>query len=181
MTTDKSRFDDRLKYKGDELHPDTEKHILLFDIMYCCSTYELYEGVTFTKRNAAEKRLFQENKEKARRLKAEYDQAVEEDEKLRNTLLELADMIKPGMKVKTKKHGDGVVEKADDRYVTATFADGTAEIGLPIGLSNKILIFESNEVSDKAESFKSLLKEYKEIPQRVEQRYRALKPYGEYL
>ena len=181
MSTDESRFDSRIAYKGGELHPDTEKHILLFDIIYCCSAYGLYDGVSFTKRNAAEKKLYKENKETARKLKAEYDQAVEDDEKLRNTLLELADMIKPGMKVKTKKHGEGVVDKADDRYVTATFDDGTTEIGLPIGLSNKILVFESNEVSDKADSVKSLLKNYKEIPKRVEQKSRALKPYEEYL
>ena len=38
-----------------ELHPDTEKHILLFDIIYCCNTYDLFNIIPFVKPNAKEK------------------------------------------------------------------------------------------------------------------------------
>jgi hypothetical protein len=31
----------------DSLHPDTALHILAFDIIYCCSTFDLFHGITF--------------------------------------------------------------------------------------------------------------------------------------
>ena len=45
LETDRSRFDGKLKLSGGELHPDAEKHILAFDIIYCCSVYDLFDGL----------------------------------------------------------------------------------------------------------------------------------------
>ncbi|MCR4621822.1 MAG: hypothetical protein K5663_07030 [Clostridiales bacterium] len=38
MATDASRY----KIDPGNMHPDTEKHILLFDLIFCCSTYGLF-------------------------------------------------------------------------------------------------------------------------------------------
>ena len=54
-------------------------------------------------------------------------------------------------------------------------------MGLALGVSNKILSFESVDITDKCNEYISLLKAYKVIPERVEQAARALKPYEEYL
>jgi hypothetical protein len=32
-----------------KLHPDTKKHLLLFDIIYCCHTYDLFEIILLAK------------------------------------------------------------------------------------------------------------------------------------
>ena len=60
LETDKSRFDGRLNLPGGEIHQDINKHILAFDIIYCFSSYNLYGGINYTKRNMKEKKLYLE-------------------------------------------------------------------------------------------------------------------------
>ena len=44
----KARFDGRF---GNDLHADSQLHILLFDLIYCCTTYDLFDGITYKKTN----------------------------------------------------------------------------------------------------------------------------------
>ena len=65
LNTDRSRYDDRLKLLPGELHKDSNKHIFFFDIIYCASSYSLYGGINYRKRNAKEKNLYLAEKQKA--------------------------------------------------------------------------------------------------------------------
>lgn len=58
------------------MHPDTAKHILLFDMIYCCSTYNLFKGINYVVPRSKERQLMQERKEKARELKENLDAAT---------------------------------------------------------------------------------------------------------
>jgi hypothetical protein len=42
ISTDAIRFDGRFRVKPEDLFEDREKHMLAFDIIYCCSKYNLY-------------------------------------------------------------------------------------------------------------------------------------------
>ncbi len=44
LNTDASRFS---LPGGENMYPDTEKHVLVFDLIYCCSVYDLFDGITF--------------------------------------------------------------------------------------------------------------------------------------
>lgn len=181
LSTDASRYDEHFIHKSGDFHPDTEKHILLFDIIYCCSTYDLFDGVSYTRRNASEKKLYTANKQKANELKKDYEKAQKDDENLRDALSSISDMLKPGEAIMHKKHGLGKVTRANDTYVTASFADGDAEIGIAFGIANNLVSFESKDITDKCNEYMPLLKRHKLIPDKVEWAARALKPYEEYL
>ena len=43
----------RRRIDPEGMHPDQEKHILLFDLIYCCSTYGLFDGISFPFPNPA--------------------------------------------------------------------------------------------------------------------------------
>ena len=47
LETDASRYMRGGISDSQEMHPDIEKHILAFDIIYCGYTYDLYDGITY--------------------------------------------------------------------------------------------------------------------------------------
>ena len=49
--------DTRKNYAEKPLHPDTELHILAFDVIFCSTVYNLFEGIHYSVRNAEEKRI----------------------------------------------------------------------------------------------------------------------------
>lgn len=49
--------DTRKNYAKKPLHPDTELHILAFDVIFCSTVYNLFEGIHYSVRNAEEKRI----------------------------------------------------------------------------------------------------------------------------
>lgn len=44
--------DTRKNYAEKPLHPDTELHILAFDVIFCSTVYNLFEGIHYSVRNA---------------------------------------------------------------------------------------------------------------------------------
>ncbi len=181
IDTDMSRFDGRLKLTGGELHPDTKKHILAFDLIFCCSVYDLFDGIKFTKRNAKEKQLYQMEKQKAQDLKAAYDKAQDEVDKLNDALAVFVNMAKPGDKVTHNKYGEGTIDTIDEKYIVATFPEKQAQVSLSVGIANGIIRLENADFAGKAAEYKDILKRYSAIPRALEYASRALEPYEEYL
>jgi len=62
LATNRSRYDGALRLAPGELHSDEELHILLFDIIYCCNVYDLFDGISFSKPKSKEKQLILEKK-----------------------------------------------------------------------------------------------------------------------
>ena len=54
-------------------------------------------------------------------------------------------------------------------------------MGLELGIGNKILSFESMDITEKSNEYLPLLKDYKAIPSRMEHATRALKPHEGYM
>lgn len=181
LDRDASRFDGRLKLKGGALHPDTEKHILAFDIIYCCNIHNLFDGIVFTKKNAKEKKLYLAEKQKAQDLKAAFDKAQVEVDKLSEALNTFVSMAKTGDKVIHNKYGEGKIDVIDEKYIVATFSEKQAQVSLPVGIANGIIRLENASFDEKAVEYKDILKRYSAIPRALEYASRALEPYEEYL
>jgi hypothetical protein len=111
------------------LHPDDKKHILVFDIIYCCHVYDLFDGISFTRPKSKEKKLYIENKNKADKLFAEYEQARHESDKLKQALDYFTVIIQPGDKAIHKLYGEGVVNDIDRKYISIEFASGIKQKG----------------------------------------------------
>lgn len=60
---------------------DANKHILVFDLIFCCSAYDLFDGITFTRPTSKEKNLIAEKRKKATELLAQYNAALDEQYK----------------------------------------------------------------------------------------------------
>ena len=59
--------DTRKNYAEKPLHPDTELHILAFDVIFCSTVYNLFEGIHYSVRNAEEKRIHLEKMNEAKK------------------------------------------------------------------------------------------------------------------
>lgn len=181
LETDRSRFDGRLKLKGGKLHADPEKHILAFDLIYCCSVYDLFDGITYTKRNLKEKQLYLIEKSKAENLRQSFEKAQAEAKMLNEALSYFVEIISAGEKIKHIKYGEGTVDSVDERYVAATFPKKQAQISLPVGLANNIITLDKKEFKEKVDIYRSVLKRHDSIPKALEYAARALEPYEGYL
>jgi hypothetical protein len=181
LETDGSRFDGRLHLKPGSLHPDDKKHILVFDIIYCCHVYDLFDGISFTRPKSKEKKLYIENKNKADKLFAEYEQAKHESDKLKQALDYFTVIIQPGDKAIHKSYGEGVVKDINRKYISIEFASGIKQLSLPMVLGNKLIKFSVDGFEEKQAEYQAVLKKADSIAKAVERSVDALKPYEEYL
>ena len=181
LATSESRFDGRLKIKGGPLHPDTMKHILAFDIIYCCSTYDLFDGISYTKRNLKEKQLYLANKKKAQELKEVLDKAKTDYDMLNEALSYFVSKISKGDSIRHKNNGVGTVDYVDEKSITAVFAGNKVQLGLPLCIANDIIAFDFPEYPEMAEKYKPVLKRYNNIPQALGIAANNYEPYEEYM
>ncbi len=182
LDTDKRRFDGSLDilYKGD-MHPDTEKHILLFDIIYCCNVYDLFNKVSYNKLSSKEKKEHMIKQSIAERLRQAYERALTDTHKLDEAYDYFTGLISNTGKIKHKKYGEGKVCSVSRDYIVADFSAKNAQISLPIGISNGIINVDNPEYAEKVELYRDVLKRYNVIPQALEYAKRELKPYEEFL
>lgn len=181
LDTDQSRFDGRLKLRPGELHRDTFKHIFLFDIIYCSSSYNLYNGINYTKRTAKEKSLYLTYKEKAKEIKESFDKTKEELELLDEALDFFVDACQQGGEIKHKKYGAGVVESIDRQYIVAAFQSKSAKLSLPSSLANGFVKIDIPDFDEKLSKYRDVLKKNDSIQKKREYYAKELEKYEEYL
>lgn len=183
LSTDASRFD-MVKMTGRPMHPDTEKHILAFDLIYCCYTYELFDGIAFTRPKSKERQLILERRNKAkqlfedlktkRQLLAEYTTALAY---LNNTFI-------PGASLVHKTFGIGIITNKTDSAITVHFDSvGDKTLGTAVAAANRLIC-----PAQDAEAFSAYIAEHSNdllnggsYTRQVESAEKALAPYTEYL
>lgn len=181
LKTAEGRFDGTIKIEGGKLHPDTEKHILAFDIIYCCSVYDLFSGIEYTKRNSKEKQEFLVDKQHADEALESYNKAKKEKDNLAKAIDCFLGMISVGDPITHKKYGKGKVVSIDKDYISITFAKDTVKISLPIGISNRLISVDKPEFDDSVKKYTDILKRYKAINDRFKTAGNILAQYEEYL
>lgn len=181
LETDKSRFDGRLKLNGGKLHSDAEKHILAFDIIYCCSVYDLFDGIAYTKRNLKEKQLYLEKKTKADQLKQSFEKAKADAELLDEALTTFIEMVSIGDKISHSNYGEGTVTSVDRKYLVADYGAGTKKISLPVGIANGWIKLDNPNFEGKVSIYREILLRHEKIPGALDNAAKLLEPYEEYL
>lgn len=181
LETDASRFDGRLKLIGGPLHPDTEKHILAFDIIYCCSTYNLYNKVSYTKRNSKEKELYGAMKTKAEKLLHEYEEVAAENDKLQEALKCVSKAFVVGDTITHTKFGKGTVKSIEGLILVVSFPTKEVRGSIPVMIANGLLKCEKEDYFKEMETYCDVLKKYDTIPRRLEYAQKVLEPYADYL
>lgn len=162
---------------------DERKHVLAFDMIYCCSVYGLFKGITYTKRSVQERLAEQENRQKAEQLMQEYEDACMALNSLQGALDYFVRVLSPGTEVRHKKFGPGEVTGIDKGYIRIRFAQTGEEkmLGLSVLLANKILTSEREGFEEMRTETADLLRRKDTIHKAAERLERSLKEYEKYL
>ena len=169
----------RYEHDREGMHPDTAKHILLFDMIYCCSTYHLFDGIHIVTPKSKERQLMQERKEKAIRLQQAVDEANAKSTGLENVLSLISDAVVESAVIRHKTFGVGKITGIrDGRPVISFESAGDKELGIKQSIVNGLISIDGLELSEEQ---MNLLKSEERIKAEVSAAEKALVPYLEYL
>jgi len=183
LDTNESRYDGRLKLRPGELHRDTNKHILLFDIIWVCMAYGMFDAIPFMKPTTKERKLYVENKEKAEKLKVAYDAAMKNEAELEEALEYFSTAVRVGDTVTHKKYGEGTVSQVNTQYIFIDFPSQgeIKQLGLPVVIANGIIKYNADDFDEKLSKYKTVMSKASSIPKQLDFAAKALEPYEEYL
>lgn len=160
MNTDARRFSNTWGVDPMTLHPDAKKHILAFDIIYCSSAYQLFDGISYRKPSSKELKQYSHNHKKAQDYYQELQSARSRAEALSDAL-ELRDsFFAEGTIIHHKTFGDGIIKKNFDGFLSVSFANRarTMSLGASSILSGNMITFQSNVDADQLKEISDLLK-----------------------
>lgn len=183
LKTNESRYGGTLKLKPGLLHPDRNKHILLFDIIYCCKAYDLFGIIPFARPNTKEKQLILEQRSKVKKLQETYELAKFDFEFLEEALEYLMAVLTEGTIVKHKKFGNGRIEQINKDYIWIHFLpeQGTKRLGLSTVVANGIVSCDNAEFVEKIKHYRNVLAKAQNIPRALDYAARALRDYEDFL
>ncbi len=180
LAADQTRYNNS---KSAEMFPDQRKHILTFDLIYCCSVYDLFDGITFARPKSGERKVIAEKKEKATALLGDYNTALDAQHKLDEGMYLLKTNLEPGTVITHKKFGEGKILFFDDAgNAEISFAkDGTKKLSMPTIFGSGFAKTENGKAEECLAEYAPYLKEKKQIGERVKYTEHMLEPYKEYL
>ena len=182
LATDASRFENGWGVDPDTLYPDNEKHVLAFDIIYCASTYGLYEGITFVRPKSKERQLMQERKEKALQLTQRLEKARKDADLLEEAKDYLNRVFAVGESIHHTSYGDGAVTANTGKLITVNFADaGEKNLGTALSAANGIISSATDDYKENIEKYMDVLKKDSSIETIIKAAERDFEPYAEYL
>lgn len=174
----KSRF--AIDPKG--MHPDINKHILLYDIMFCCRTHNLFKGIHFIVPKSSERKLMQERKEKAIRLSEALDAARKKLEPVKEGKRLISETIIPGAKIRHKTFGEGIIESVNDTTMTIDFSKASKKkFGIVTSILKCIVSVDNPDFIEVIRTYEECLLHEKSLRDAVSYAERQLEPYEEYL
>lgn len=164
------------------MHPDVEKHILLFDLIYCCSTYGLFKGISYVVPKTNEKKLMQERREKAQSLAVGLETAKEQLAILEEAKFYLTKVFVEGASIRHKTFGEGTIQGVSGTNITVQFSSvGQKTLGIIACVVNGLISIHDEAIADKLQSLRGILAKDQQIRNAVSWAEKALAPYVDYL
>lgn len=181
MATDASRFEEGWGVDPDTLYSDPEKHILAFDIIYCCSSYGLFNGISFSRPKSKERSLMNERKEKAIQLSNKMKEAKEDLQKLEEAKEFINDSFSAGKHVIHKKYGEGIIKENAGEIIVVDFSGEIKELDAGVCIVNGIISIDDAELTARLEEYSEVLENADLIKSRLTCAEREFAYYSEYL
>ncbi|MCM1190684.1 MAG: hypothetical protein NC541_15525 [bacterium] len=182
LSTDAGRFSNGWGVDPDTLYPDPEKHVLAFDLIYCCSTYGLFDHISFVRPKTRERQLIQERREKAKKLSDSLKQARNRLKAFEDAAEYINSVFCPGAALRHKSYGTGTITENTGRTVTVQFAEtGEKRLGTFISAANGIIQSDAPEYDARIAEYKDCLKSEISLQTAVSRAEKELAPYTEYL
>ncbi len=187
VNTHKSRFEGLPQ----PIFADEELHVLLFDIIYCAHTYNLFAGKSCEIVTSKERKLYEENKKKALAL-AEKVAAYEEEAALLDEANQyFADILSSGATIRHSAWGEAEFDSVDqipyggEVYTYHCFrlkASGEKKrIILFTAITNGQLIVDAPDFTEKVAAYKNVMARANKIGKWLNDAIAELKPYRKYL
>jgi len=178
LDTQRSRFECAEK----EMHPDTEYHILLVDIIFCSQIYGLYDGVTIQERSSSEIKLYLERKAKAADLLAKVQSAEETVSLLHEARAIFDGWLTAGATVRHKAWGEAIYKGTNKGYLSFYFPkiDDTKTFMLS-SFANGFLTIDTPEYREVMDKYHTAIAIDLRAYNNLESAKKALQPYEEYL
>ena len=174
--------DSRYKIDPDGMHPDFEKHILLFDLIYCCTSYGLFHSISYITPKYGERKLIQERKDKAIALANKLTEAQEQLASLNRAIEWLSEVFKPGETIHHKVFGEGIILGVCKNTLDVHFNSvGQKSLETIMCISNGLIIFDDNETPTVLFGNIATLQRKNQILNAVQRAEKELLPYVEYL
>lgn len=178
LATAESRFE----IDPEGMHPDINKHILLFDIIYCCWTYDLFKGIRFVVPKNDERRLMQERREKAARLSDALKAAQAALEPLEEGLRLLEETFIPGTKVRHRVFGEGTITSTTQTTMCIDFPlAGEKNLGIAASAVKGIVAVDDPTFPERLKPFEECLLNQRQLRDAVSFAEKQLAPYADYL
>lgn len=182
MATDASRFTNGWGPDPDTLYRDPEKHVLAFDLIYCCSTYGLFQGISFVRPKTRERQLIQERKEKAKQLSDNLKEAQKWYQELEEVTDKVKSIFAAGVKIRHRKYGEGIVKSNDGKRITADFKEnGEKQLDTSVAFANGIISADGNYDSEEISSYRHILRSESLIKSKLTYAEKEFAPYSDYL
>ena len=164
------------------MHPDREKHILLFDLMYCCTAYGLFKGISYVIPKTGERKLMQERKEKAIELTGALEEAKKRLASLNDAKAWLNRAIQPNVIIHHRAFGEGTIIRASESSMTVHFKSvGQKALGPIACVANGLVRFDDEKVQAMASQYQDILRQDEQIRTAVKWAEKELAPYADYL
>lgn len=174
IDTHKSRFDGDVLMYADEL-----LHVLVFDIIYCAHTYNLYNGMSFDKVTAADRKLYQERKAKAQELATALRKVEDEIVLLDEARTYFGKAITSGAAVTHKMFGPVDVESVADGFVTLKIQKNgdVKKFGLLSCMAGGFVKVDLPDFDEMLAKYKAVMMSEYNLPQRLKSAQDAFEPY----
>lgn len=175
--------DTRKNYAEKPLHPDTELHILAFDVIFCSTVYNLFEGIHYSVRNAEEKRIHLEKMDEARNARANHAEALECMAKLDYAEAFFAEKLSVGSAVTHKRFGVGTITGLSGKVIEVQFSglDYPSTLVWRDCVKTGLLSFKTEENAAEYDELVTLLRQAEVIRKNAAIAEKKLEQYAEYL
>ena len=182
MATDASRFVKGWGADPETLYPDPEKHILAFDLIYCCSAYGLFDGISFARPNSKERHLYDVMKKTALEKEEELQKAREWFNELEEAKKYVESVYSPGVEIDHSLYGKGVVNCREGKYITVIFSNGLEKkMDYLVVATNGMITVNIDGYHSMINGYRPLLKQESLITTTLSQAEKELAPYADYL
>ncbi len=178
LATDASRFE---LPESAEMFEDKKKHLLAFDIIYACSVYDLFDGISFNRPKTKEKNLIIERKLKAQRMLDNYKKAMDNLDKLNEALVSVEKALLPGTLMVHKMFGTGELVSYSNGAAEVSFPIGNKKLGLAMVLSMGLVKISDSNIASEVLQYIPYLKDKDAIRSAFARAEKELEPYKEYL
>ena len=164
------------------MHPDQEKHILAFDLIYCCSTYNLFDGISFVRPKTSERQLMQERKEKAKELYDKMMLARKDMQRYAEAKEYVNSVYAEGVCLRHRKYGEGTIINRDGDNITVEFPKiGLKKLGTHQSVAIGVISITSEDYAERIKEYVEVLKKENSIKTALSYSEKQFQPYAEYL